>query len=291
MDCENCRHLTVVGLHDTGPWRLGRTKSPSCLCCPQRGHQAGQDEVPKLFPLSTEGTPGGWAGRGPPAVCAVHRGDTRLGRTRSSSCLCCPQRGHQEGGQDEVPQLFVLSTEGTPGWAGRGPPAVCAVHRGDTRLGRMKSPSCLCCPQRGHQAGQDEVPQLFVLSTEGTPGGWAGRGPPAVCAVHRGDTRLGRMKSPSCLCCPQRGHQAGQDEVPQLFVLSTEGTPGWAGRGPPVPQLFVLSTEGTPGGWAGRGPPAVCAVHRGDTGRLGRMRSPSPPAVCAVHRGAWSTLC
>ena len=20
MDCENCRHLTVVGLHDTGPW-------------------------------------------------------------------------------------------------------------------------------------------------------------------------------------------------------------------------------------------------------------------------------
>ena len=22
MDCENCRHLTVVGLHDTGPWLL-----------------------------------------------------------------------------------------------------------------------------------------------------------------------------------------------------------------------------------------------------------------------------
>ena len=21
MDCEDCRHLTVVGLHDTGPWR------------------------------------------------------------------------------------------------------------------------------------------------------------------------------------------------------------------------------------------------------------------------------
>ena len=20
MDCENCRYLTVVGLHDTGPW-------------------------------------------------------------------------------------------------------------------------------------------------------------------------------------------------------------------------------------------------------------------------------
>ena len=23
MDCENCRHLTVVGLHDTGPWIRG----------------------------------------------------------------------------------------------------------------------------------------------------------------------------------------------------------------------------------------------------------------------------
>ena len=23
MDCENCRHLTVVGLHDTGPRRNG----------------------------------------------------------------------------------------------------------------------------------------------------------------------------------------------------------------------------------------------------------------------------
>ena len=25
LDCENCRHLTVVGLHDTGPW-LGVTQ-------------------------------------------------------------------------------------------------------------------------------------------------------------------------------------------------------------------------------------------------------------------------
>ena len=24
LDCENCRHLTVVGLHDTGPWLLSR---------------------------------------------------------------------------------------------------------------------------------------------------------------------------------------------------------------------------------------------------------------------------
>ena len=22
VDCENCRHLTVVGLHDTGPWTV-----------------------------------------------------------------------------------------------------------------------------------------------------------------------------------------------------------------------------------------------------------------------------
>ena len=27
MDCENCRHLTVVGLHDTGPWRAAGTGS------------------------------------------------------------------------------------------------------------------------------------------------------------------------------------------------------------------------------------------------------------------------
>ena len=25
MDCENCRHLTVVGLHDTGPRSLTKT--------------------------------------------------------------------------------------------------------------------------------------------------------------------------------------------------------------------------------------------------------------------------
>ena len=24
MDCEDCRHLTVVGLHDTGPWSRAR---------------------------------------------------------------------------------------------------------------------------------------------------------------------------------------------------------------------------------------------------------------------------
>ena len=29
MDCENCRRLTVVGLHDTGP-RTGGVPSPSC---------------------------------------------------------------------------------------------------------------------------------------------------------------------------------------------------------------------------------------------------------------------
>ena len=29
LDCENCRHLTVVGLHDTGPrFSTGRPSSP-----------------------------------------------------------------------------------------------------------------------------------------------------------------------------------------------------------------------------------------------------------------------
>ena len=27
MDCENCRHLTVVGLHDTGPWCIAGAKN------------------------------------------------------------------------------------------------------------------------------------------------------------------------------------------------------------------------------------------------------------------------
>ena len=26
LDCENCRHLTVVGLHDTGPWPRNRVQ-------------------------------------------------------------------------------------------------------------------------------------------------------------------------------------------------------------------------------------------------------------------------
>ena len=33
MTCENCRHLTVVGLHDTGPWSLIRVWS---LCMARR---------------------------------------------------------------------------------------------------------------------------------------------------------------------------------------------------------------------------------------------------------------
>ena len=28
MDCGNCRHLTVVGLHETGPWFMGFLAKP-----------------------------------------------------------------------------------------------------------------------------------------------------------------------------------------------------------------------------------------------------------------------
>ena len=31
MDCENCRHLTVVGLHDTGPWATDRNRQTKLL--------------------------------------------------------------------------------------------------------------------------------------------------------------------------------------------------------------------------------------------------------------------
>ena len=36
LDCENCRHLTVVGLHDTGPWTrlyLFVCLFAFCCCC------------------------------------------------------------------------------------------------------------------------------------------------------------------------------------------------------------------------------------------------------------------
>ena len=35
LDCDNCRHLTVVGLHDTGPWysRVSvKTDLALCAC-------------------------------------------------------------------------------------------------------------------------------------------------------------------------------------------------------------------------------------------------------------------
>ena len=32
MDCEDCRHLTVVDLHDTGPWFVS---SHTGTCCVQ----------------------------------------------------------------------------------------------------------------------------------------------------------------------------------------------------------------------------------------------------------------
>ena len=35
MDCESCRHLTVVGLHDTSPWRLSKT--PTKVLASQTG--------------------------------------------------------------------------------------------------------------------------------------------------------------------------------------------------------------------------------------------------------------
>ena len=35
MDCENCRHLTVVGHHDTGPWLLMRPMT-DCIACTAR---------------------------------------------------------------------------------------------------------------------------------------------------------------------------------------------------------------------------------------------------------------
>ena len=31
LDCENCRHLTVVGLHDTGPWTALSIESTAAL--------------------------------------------------------------------------------------------------------------------------------------------------------------------------------------------------------------------------------------------------------------------
>ena len=34
LDCENCRHLTIVGLHDTGPWtHLPQVTQLCDLCC------------------------------------------------------------------------------------------------------------------------------------------------------------------------------------------------------------------------------------------------------------------
>ena len=55
LDCENCRHLTVVGLHDTGPWGygftarsdwpgvymlwLGETVSFMCVCLSVAAHK------------------------------------------------------------------------------------------------------------------------------------------------------------------------------------------------------------------------------------------------------------
>ena len=53
LDCENCRHLTVVSLHDTGPWKKIHTKSRGPRC---RGQQSSLERFCNfLFLLKSQG--------------------------------------------------------------------------------------------------------------------------------------------------------------------------------------------------------------------------------------------
>ena len=76
LDCENCRHLTVVGFHDTGPrWSLlPRTDGRNDDVCSHRGRTHFVITADFLLPgflgrarvLGEEG----WGGGGREHICA-----------------------------------------------------------------------------------------------------------------------------------------------------------------------------------------------------------------------------
>ena len=99
MDCEDCRHLTVVGLHDTGPWLTSPSTDPLAPGAWKGGHWSTNFEVTGMTrPAGGRNSSVGsaWArcprcrGFDPPLGTFSDRGDFSLGVNMGSNSISPP---------------------------------------------------------------------------------------------------------------------------------------------------------------------------------------------------------